>query len=37
MKKQYIQPEITVLELKLRSQLLQASVPVTEEETTDQW
>ena len=37
MKKQYIQPEAEVLELKLQSQLLQASLTVEEEETEDQW
>ena len=37
MKKQYIQPEAEVLELKLRSQLLQSSLTVEEEETEEQW
>ena len=37
MKKQYIQPEAEVLELKLQSHLLQASLIVEEEETQDQW
>lgn len=37
MKQQYIQPEITVLELKLRNQLLQTSLIVEEEETDEQW
>ena len=33
----YIEPEMCVLELKLRSHLLETSVPVEEEETQDQW
>ena len=37
MKKQYIQPEAEVLELKLRHQLLQSSLTIEEEETDDQW
>ena len=37
-KQQYIEPEIWVLELKLRNQLLEASpVDVNEEETDEQW
>ena len=37
MRKPYIQPETTVQELRLRNQLLQASVIVTEETTDQQW
>ena len=37
MKKQYIQPEAEVLELKRQSQLLQSSLTVEEEETEEQW
>ena len=37
MKKQYIQPEAEILELKLQSQLLQSSLTVEEEETDEQW
>ena len=33
MRKQYTQPEITVLELRFRHHLLQTSVTVTDEET----
>ena len=36
-KQAYIEPEMCVLELKLRSHLLETSLPVEEEETQDQW
>lgn len=37
-KQQYIEPEMWVLELKLRNQLLEASpFDVNEEETDEQW
>ena len=33
----YIEPEMCVVELMVRSHLLETSVPVEEEETQDQW
>ena len=37
MRQEYVSPEMQVMELKLHSQLLQASVIVTEETTDQQW
>ena len=37
MRRQYVQPEMKVLEMKLRNQLLTASLTVNEEETEEQW
>ena len=37
MRKQYTQPEMKVLEMKLRNQLLTTSLEVNDEETEEQW
>lgn len=37
MKKEYESPQMTVLELDLRIQLMQATVPLTDEEADEQW
>ena len=37
MRRQYAQPEMKVLELRLHGRLLGASLTVNEEETEEQW